>query len=136
MGISRRTLGVREYEVDLGGGSASLTPKESVPRLLSSHVVLLPKKSIFTQASKMLGQATRRGWGSELESRRLGSNLSEILHTDFREDLSLLKNPSTPLPSPVQGLKYPAMQCFGLDVKVFRCGFGLPTGPMTTFSTA
>ena len=31
---------------------------------------------------------------------------------DFREHLSLLKNPSTPLPTPVRGLKNPAIAVF------------------------
>jgi hypothetical protein len=37
----------------------------------------------------------------------------------FRSQLakvdSLLKNPSTPLPGLLQGLKKPPLQCFGLD---------------------
>jgi hypothetical protein len=40
-----------------------------------------------------------------------------MVNADFRENTSLLKNPSTPLPTPVQGLKNPAIAVFfGLDV--------------------
>jgi hypothetical protein len=47
----------------------------------------------------------------------LPETLCRIVDTDFREHPSVLKNPSTPLPTPVQGLKNPAIAVFfGLDV--------------------
>jgi hypothetical protein len=49
---------VREFEADLGVGSAFLMPRESVPSLLSSPTVLHPNKHIYMHASKMLCQAS------------------------------------------------------------------------------
>jgi hypothetical protein len=39
-----------------------------------------------------------------------------------------------PSGSPSREGKTPPSQCFSLDIYVFGCGFGLPSGPITTFS--
>src|SRR5215208_4816581 len=40
-----------------------------------------------------------------------------------------------PLHAALRGSNTPPLQCFGLDVWVFGCGFGLSAGSITTFST-